>query len=414
MRNRNIVVTISLLLGLLLLMSSCGKMDEKYRPFLKGGEIRYSVQPDTIMVRSGYERVELSWNLINAPRVIRCDIYWNNKADSVRVNVERSADSDTLKMATIIDGLLEGSYTFTVYTYDEDGNHSIAKEATGYVYGAQYLASLSNRLIKSAEKFDDRSKIEWYAAHEQVVGVELRYSDEAGGEHALMVGADDQTTYLDNRPQGDTLRYRTLYRTDSLSIDTFYTAYATVMLTDPVPVELDKSQFAEFVLPTDAPLYNASANPVSNLWDGNMDTWYRSANKSGEPHWYSFDLGDTIQLTSYTAWQRGAYKESEYWLLYDNADPKEWEVWGSTDPAADGSFDGWTLLQTCQSVKPSGLPGGENSEEDMEAARAGEHFEFPAHTPPVRYIRIKVLSTWDPSSADHSFFGELSFWGIQY
>ena len=103
---------------------------------------------------------------------------------------------------------------------------------------------------------------------------------------------------------------------------------------------------------------------------------------------------------------------SSYNLLYTNANIKEWEVWGSNDPNPDGSWDSWTKLMVCNSVKPSGLPRGQLSQQDINAALAGEVFTFPRNTPAVRYIRIKVLDTWDPAQNDHSLIGELTFYGI--
>jgi len=94
--------------------------------------------------------------------------------------------------------------------------------------------------------------------------------------------------------------------------------------------------------------------------------------------------------------------------LYSQQDVKRFEVWGSNDPAADGSWDSWTKLLTCESIKPSGLPTGQTSEEDVAYAKAGERFVFPEGTPAVRYIRIKVLETWGEDN--WSTTSELTFW----
>src|SRR3546814_4699641 len=54
-----------------------------------------------------------------------------------------------------------------------------------------------------------------------------------------------------------------------------------------------------------------------------------------------------------------------------NANPRRWEVWGSNEPAEDGSYEGWFKLADCESYKPSGAPVGELTAEDIE--RSEEH-----------------------------------------
>ncbi|MBN9267002.1 MAG: hypothetical protein J0I75_20995, partial [Hyphomicrobium sp.] len=36
-------------------------------------------------------------------------------------------------------------------------------------------------------------------------------------------------------------------------------------------------------------------------------------------------------------------------------------IYGSNDPNADGSWDSWTFLRTCEAIKPSGSPAGTNT-----------------------------------------------------
>lgn len=393
------------------LVTACSKMDASYKDFLSGGEIRYSIRPDSIKVFPGHNRIKLSWLLLSAPNVVQCKVYWNDRADSVIVPVSPKPDQDTVSV--IIDNLAEGAYTFDIYTYDKEGNASITTDTTGNVYGDAYISSLSNRLMNDPVLIGGLPKIEWYKESDSTaIGVELRYKSQDGVLHEISIAPDDSITRINEYPLGDSVQYRTLFLPTPFAIDTFYSAYQTVKLEEAIPAELDKSKFKEFTLPTDAPEYDATNNPMSNLWDGNPDSWFRTANGSGTPHWYTFDLGGTTKLSSYTSWQRGVNVSSEFYLVYANASPRIWEVWGSNDPAPDGSWTGWTKLLECESTKPSGLPLGQTSDEDMQYARNGETFSFSTDTPPVRYIRIKVLQTWDPAAADHSFFGELSFYGV--
>jgi hypothetical protein len=64
---------------------------------------------------------------------------------------------------------------------------------------------------------------------------------------------------------------------------------------------------------------------------------------------------------------------------------------------------------TCKSFKPSGLPLGQNSSEDVEFAANGEEFSFPRDIAVVRYLRFEMLESW--SGMKCSTIGELSFYG---
>lgn len=98
--------------------------------------------------------------------------------------------------------------------------------------------------------------------------------------------------------------------------------------------------------------------------------------------------------------------------LYAHGNPRIFEIWGRADaPDPNSEWDGWILLTTCESVKPSGLPLGLGmwNAEDREYAEKGEEFEFPAGLSPVRYIRINVLTNW--SNTQFICFQQMWFWG---
>lgn len=175
--------------------------------------------------------------------------------------------------------------------------------------------------------------------------------------------------------------------------------------------ELDKGKFREVILDNDIPM-NAWGKWLARIWDGSHnygDGWdmaHSPQDNQTMPIWFTFDLGVTANLSRYMYWQR---LEDDF--IYQHGNMKEWEVWGRADkPDQSGSWDGWTLLTTCEDYKPSGLPVGQFSNEDKEYATAGEEFIFPTETPAVRYIRFKALSTWTGVKFIHlmevTFFGK--------
>ncbi|TCS85827.1 uncharacterized protein DUF4959 [Anseongella ginsenosidimutans] len=182
------------------------------------------------------------------------------------------------------------------------------------------------------------------------------------------------------------------------------------LIVEKVPLfeeELDKSNFSQYNLHSDA---SAGYGWVmTRMWDGSVDepNGFHTAPGSTFPHHYTFDLGGVYQLSRYTMWQRGLISGTDF--LYAHGNPRQWEIWGATDPASDGSWDGWTKLADCESIKPSGSPIGTVTNEDREYAMRGHEFLIPLEAPAVRYIRLKIINTWGGASYSHVM--ELSFWG---
>ncbi|MEJ2881419.1 DUF5000 domain-containing lipoprotein [Pedobacter sp. GR22-6] len=169
--------------------------------------------------------------------------------------------------------------------------------------------------------------------------------------------------------------------------------------------QLDKSKFKVSTLPTDAAV--GWGLPVANLWDrviaaeGSM--WHTA--DVGMPLQVSFDLGVTAKLSRFTLWQRQGV-----WI-YNHGNPKRYEVWGSNNPATDGSYTNWTKLVSCESKKPSKQPTGLNSNEDVAAAARGEEWTIPLDAAPVRYIRIRVLEVWIGPGGKAAHVSEMTFFG---
>lgn len=173
--------------------------------------------------------------------------------------------------------------------------------------------------------------------------------------------------------------------------------------------QLDRLKFYEYPLPTDEKAAWSWWMPY--LWDGiivnntNVDKpGFHTANGKW-PQWFSFSIGVKAKLSRFRYWQRGS------WVSFSDRNVKRFEIYGSNNPNPDGSWESWTKLLEGESVKPSGLPMGTNSAEDLALIGAGEEFVFPPGTPAVKFIRIKVLETW--SGDDAFFIMQVAFWGAE-
>ncbi len=176
--------------------------------------------------------------------------------------------------------------------------------------------------------------------------------------------------------------------------------------------ELDKNLWRAM---TTCSAFTASqwGGAINVMWDGQTiaggDGTYYLNRTSSEPIFFTIDLGISTKLSRFKFWGRNEW----YFNLHH---PKEFEVWGTNDPSvANGdacSWDGWELLLSGTSEKPSGPDAtsfANLTSEDLALAMSGEEFEFPLEVPEVRYIRFRTIRTWTDSNS--SFIAELTFWG---
>ncbi len=168
---------------------------------------------------------------------------------------------------------------------------------------------------------------------------------------------------------------------------------------------LDRTKFRTVSLPTDAPTGWGLSMP--GMWDGKItaegNMWHSA--DVGMPMHITFDLGVTAKLSRFTLWQRQGV-----WI-YNHGNPKRYEIWGSTNPPSNGSWDNWVMLKSCISVKPSGSPSGSNMNEDVQAAARGEEFTVPLDAPKVRYIRVRILEAWVGAGGLAAHISEMNFHG---
>ncbi|HTG54805.1 MAG TPA: DUF5000 domain-containing lipoprotein, partial [Niabella sp.] len=157
--------------------------------------------------------------------------------------------------------------------------------------------------------------------------------------------------------------------------------------------EIPRSGFKAVTLPGDVGLHQST--PMTGMWDGIADWWPAITMTSSAvltPQWITFDIGQLATLSRIVIYDYGEYFNGRTYFYAGNL--LDFEVWGSNNPPADGSFNNWVKLGTFKSVKPSGTPYGVNTAEDLEVARAGISYTFDAGTPKVKYLRIKSNKNW--------------------
>lgn len=216
-----------ILFAVVLTAGSCGRMDDTYVQFLEGGEKIYVAKADSLKLKSGRNRVELSWLLLSDPKVKKYKIYWNQRRDSLENTISKSDDVDTLRV--IINNLPEGNQTFQIFTYDDSGNSSVKAEISGRVYGSLYEKSLLNATISKVLRKSNDLKIIWNVNQPAGLSVtEIKYLDMTNNHRLILNKNFKDTTTLAQFPLKGNFEFRSGFLPDSLAIDTFYVDFAEV------------------------------------------------------------------------------------------------------------------------------------------------------------------------------------------
>lgn len=159
---------------------------------------------------------------------------------------------------------------------------------------------------------------------------------------------------------------------------------------------LSKSFYRSVSLPTDVG-QQYSGTSLSKMWDGDIINWPNiSLTNTGTvgSQWVTFDMGQSAILSRIVIWNYPEYLNSGR-MYYYGGNLKKFEIWGSDNPAADGSYTNWKLLGSFDSKKPSGSAYGVQTAEDYTFANNGISYTFPAGgNQKVRYLRIKSISNW--------------------
>ncbi len=158
---------------------------------------------------------------------------------------------------------------------------------------------------------------------------------------------------------------------------------------------MPKSGFTGIHLANDAKVIGTY--PVSNLFDGQfLEYWgsyFTDRTIDVGNHLVTFDIGKKTKLSRLRIWNFSEPIGSQRMYYYLGA-MKKFRIWGS-NTLNDGTLDSnWTLLGEYEIKKPSGLPYGQENNDDLLAAKDGADYEITLDKPAVRYLRIECLENW--------------------
>lgn len=385
----------------ILLIYGCSKDALDYKNYLNQKEKVYPGFPVAVTAAPGNYRVKLSWKASPDPSVTRYMIFWNNAQDSLEM---KAPDRSVNEVSIVISNLVEYNYSFTLYSYDKDGNKSVPVQVNNVkVYGDSYKSSLTNRFLVAASPYElDDNGITLNFEHPDTINIntEIRYTYKDGTIRQAKIGPNDNSIKLPDYKLGTKIYFKSAYIPVKSAIDTFYTTGFDSLSNIMIPV--DKSLFRPLKLANDVGTYNGETS-LARLWNGNKTPTgypdiFHSDDRSPLPHHFTFDMGKQVaNLTQFEIIGRDCCNN-----------PNKFEIWGIADltgaeTQSPGNSPGWTAESTGRVWKLlATVERGDDGSAPLKVAlRDG--------LPTVRYIRIRVISVSSGNSS-YSNISEVSFW----
>ena len=203
----------------LLCIFSCEKMSSSYEEYVKDGETIYVSRVNGVVVSPGKNRIKIAWDLGADPRVTRAKIFWNNGLDSIEKVIDRSTGLKTVDI--MLNNMLEGAYSFDIYTYDDQGHKSVKVTVSGNVYGEAYQSQLKNRILKDVLLTGGVATINWYS--ETVIAIaEVTYTDHSNTLRTIDIPATENRSMLPDYKSRTGFKFITKYLPEAAAIDYFY------------------------------------------------------------------------------------------------------------------------------------------------------------------------------------------------
>lgn len=372
---------------LLIVLYSCQRDHQTdFKAFLGDKEIRYTGAVGLVTSQPGNLEVGLKWKASSDPGITKYVVYFNNKADSQVVHIDGKKDS----ISTVIKGLSEYTYSFTIYSFDANGNKSIPTEINNIkIYGPIYQSTLLNRGYNAANPYSVTTAgavtLNFITPDTINVGTTIKYTSKLGETKTVILKPENSSITIPDYKPGTAITYNSSYIPERNAIDVFnaltYDTFPQVVHIEPC----DKSLFKKLRLPYDfLPLEDRT--DLEELWDGatspkGYPDIFHSNGQVRLPGTLTFDLGKVYtRLTQVEEIGRNCC-----------ANPNDFEIWGiaditnaatsipPNDPAwkAEAIQKGWKLLKEVKRTDDGSAP----LKSDLDP-----------NVPPVRYLRIRVIS----------------------
>jgi len=278
-----------------LTLCNCDGMMDVHEEYVKDGEIIYAPKIDSLSFIAGRNRAQFNYWLYNAPNVKSVDVFWNGRADSLIIPVSPSSERDSF--TTLINNLPEQSYTFEVRTTDNYGHNSLWTTAFGNTYDADYVNTLSNRRVKSLTLDEYGGVVNWLAAADGLVRMEVRYTANNGSQLVTLTPSGSNVSALPDAKAGTQISCRSVFIPETESIDTFFLDWVQVDETLPTEFSYDRSLWSVLACSDETA---SDGGGMHTILDGDYGTYWHSQWDGGNvplPHWLLVDLSKQIAVS---------------------------------------------------------------------------------------------------------------------
>ncbi len=295
---------------------ACKKMDSTYLQYVVPDGIVYPGKATSPSVKSGLNKVQLSWLRGADPKVVKARVFWNNFTDSAEVLI--SANQPVISYT--VTKLEENFYSFTIKTYDKDGRVSVPVEVSGAAWGERYRSTLLNRVVTSSilDIANTLSiQFEPVLANSTIVKSEIEYTTTSGAVKTVEVLPGTINLKLSDYKTETSYKLRTQHLETS-GIDPIFS--------NDKFVENFLLNKAEWTIAGFSSVYTDNTSFATNMIDGNPATrWISQVTPViNYPHFVTVDLKTPRTIKTISLWR---------WVnaTPDERGPNEVQYLGSTD-----------------------------------------------------------------------------------
>ncbi|MDR1183020.1 MAG: discoidin domain-containing protein [Bacteroidales bacterium] len=296
----NILLIFTVLTGLF----SCEGMMDIHKKYLEDGETVYMPKPESVEFLAGRERIVLRTVLYNSPNVKSIDIYWDNGNNSLIYPVTPSTGLDTVEIE--IPDMEEKSYTFTVWTSDAHGNHSLPVTGFANSYGDLFQSSLVNQPVWKVALTEEGGEITWSSIVDHLAGVQIRYTDKNDEKQAVSVTnpASGSMALCPNVKTSSVFTYRSLFLPEENAVDTFYVDWIVHETPFPEMLLVNKAGLRVLEVSDETA---SDGGGMHMIIDNDLNTYWHSQWSGGNapfPHWILLDLGTPRNICKIEIYRR--------------------------------------------------------------------------------------------------------------
>ncbi len=406
MKNNKIAIFLSVMIPALCLMLSCSDITETQQKYIGQAGRIYVGKIDSLKVLSGEGRVRILGSSLYARTAQYCIVSWEEDVEkSQRFEIEDIlTGSGGISMD--LDNIPEGSYYFSVQTFDANGNNSVIETCYGSSYGETLISGL---VAKKAIKMDPQPEglyLTWNK-DDYAVSWEVTY-ESTTGEKTITVQAGEETTKITDWVLGGKMETLTTVLPYEDALDLVQPEAVVQYFPTEAYFGLNKTLILENLLPTDNDGHGFFWPGIPALFDGSTapergyHTWPQNdAPHQGVPNHFTIDLGVKARVNRMRV--VGVSPASDWYPVkiqlwgIETLTPDNYTTLTSKDPGwdAESVSKGWTLL----------------GEFTSRVAHDDTYTIAPENVTNVRYLRIRALQSLKNTPLDdYTCIGELFFW----